>query len=148
MTEVNSQAKLEAIEGSFGDVELQPSTANKAVEIIGAFDKPVIIKGNVDVQTSSDTNIAALVVAADANADEIKVEGSGNVTNIQIRNAKVTVTITNDIIVVTVVSVPDARVTAPVPVVIKPIDQMTDLDSLSYNDITTFVSGIYTNNIA
>lgn len=147
-TEVDSQAKLEAVEGSFGSVKLQPSTANKAVELIGAFDKPVIIKGNVDIQTSSDTNIAALVVAEDANADGIKVEGNGNVTNIQIRNANVTVTIANNIVVVTIVAVDSTKVTAPISVVEKPVDQMTDVDSLSYNDITGFVSGIYTNNVA
>ncbi|MBC2582048.1 cell wall-binding repeat-containing protein [Clostridium sp. DJ247] len=134
-TVVSSQAILEATSGSFGTVRLPQTAVEKTVEFRGNFDKAVVIEGNVDIKTTSNTKLAGLVVSENAKSSRIKLEGNGTIKNIQIKNAtsilniEKNISVTGKIEAVNKNSIKSENSSIIAKIEQKNLDQMSDITS-------------------
>jgi hypothetical protein len=91
-TTVNSNAILDTLEGSFGNLEISKgSSAPNIVELRGTFDKPIIISGQVFLKAAAKSSISKIEIAPENQDSLIKLEGAFKTVEIN-KTAKVELT--------------------------------------------------------
>lgn len=146
-TDLKSTVILNALSGSFGTITIPGSLAVNTVALKGSFNRPIIIEGNVNIDTDATVVIPSIIIPEGINADGIKLKGNGNIANIQIRSISSVLNIDGTIVLTGTISAVDKNsVTSDSNTIILKVEEkaandMTDITA--YKDITSDIVQLY-----